>query len=546
MNRTGLCIILLALTGSAASAGTFVPAPILEERGLQTLNRQVTREWVDRDLFSDPYSTTVIGNVDVYDVFPYLEARYFQVVSDAGWNRLLFGEIDGTLREFRGDGTPFGALREPRGIASDASGRVYVADAGNHRVLVFETRSEYGSLDLVPAYAIEGLSHPYDIAHSDRGTPFDRNDDALFVADTGANRIAAFELGDRDARFVSAIGSLGSGPGAFAGPTSIAVGRHDGVNTHDIYVGDAHTGRIVRLTENGGQLAWVGAQVLEGGLATSLDVDHYGNVYAAQPQAGHIVKLTADLVPLASTQEGVERPRAFHIPFVTRSDHRDGTQRWTGQGAGLVVEEWNDHAGIRLLRLGVELKDFAATGDGQIRATFTATDHAHVIAEVFAKGSDTYLARREFDVTTGPGDVTFPGDDGAAFLSDGDYVLRVRAQSLSSGEITQQEASVPLRGSQVEAPARAVLLANAPNPFSSLTTISFAVPAGAPKNVNVGVYDVTGRNVRVLQDGALAPGVHHCTWDGRDSEGRAVSAGVYLYRYQIAGEVLTRKMVLMR
>ncbi|HET9887016.1 MAG TPA: hypothetical protein VFR10_05840, partial [bacterium] len=93
MNRTGLWTILLVLTGSAASAGTFVPAPIFEERGLETLNRQVTRELVDRDLFSDPYSTTVIGNIDVYDVFPYLEARYFQVVSDAGWNRLLFGEI---------------------------------------------------------------------------------------------------------------------------------------------------------------------------------------------------------------------------------------------------------------------------------------------------------------------------------------------------------------------------------------------------------------------------------------------------------------------
>jgi flagellar hook assembly protein FlgD len=91
-----------------------------------------------------------------------------------------------------------------------------------------------------------------------------------------------------------------------------------------------------------------------------------------------------------------------------------------------------------------------------------------------------------------------------------------------------------------------VLLANAPNPFSSSTTITFAVPAGTPKNVSVGVYDVSGRNVRVLQNGALAPGVHTCAWDGRDSEGRAVSAGVYLYRYQIASEVLTRKMVLMR
>jgi hypothetical protein len=233
------------------------------------------------------------------------------------------------------------------------------------------------------------------------------------------------------------------------------------------------------------------------------------------------------------------------VPFVTRSDHRDGTQRWTGQGAGLVVEEWNDHAGLRLLRLGVEVKDFAATGDGRIAATFTLTDHAHVTAEVFVKGSDQYLIRREFDATAGPGEITLPGDDGDAF-PDGDYVIRLRAQSLASGEIAEEEATVPLRGSQVEAPARAMLLANAPNPFSSATTISFAVPAGAPKNVRVGVYDVTGRSVRVLQDGQLAAGTYRRDWDGRDGEGRAVSSGVYLYRYEVAGEVLTRKMVLMR
>jgi hypothetical protein len=500
---------------------------------------------VDRDLFSDPYAMTVIGNVDVYDVFPYLEARYFQVVSDAGWNRLLFGEIDGQLREFRGTGTPFGALKEPRGVASDALGRVYVADAGNHRVLVFETKSEYGSIDLIPAFAIEGLSRPYDVAHSDRGTPFDRSDDALFVADTGANRVAAFALDDRNARFISAIGSLGSGTGSFAGPTAIAVGRQDGVNTHDVYVADAHTGRLVHLIENAGHLAWSGAQVLEGGLATSLDVDHHGNVYAAQPQTGRIAKLTSNLRPLAATQEGVERPRAFHVPFVTRSDHKNGTQSWSGQGAGLVVEEWNDHAGIRLLRLGVEIQDFAATGDGQIAASFTLTDHSHVTVEILAKGSDAYRIRREYDITSGPGDITFPGDDGAA-LADGDYVVRLIAQSLSSGITVQEEADVALRGSQIEAPARAALLANAPNPFSSSTTISFAVPAGPSRQVNVGVYDVAGRSVRVLHEGPLPSGIHERTWDGRDNEGRAVSPGVYLYRYEIAGDVMTRKMVLMR
>ena len=367
MNRTSLWTSLLVLAGSAASAGTFVPAPLLEERGLHALNRQVAREWVDRDLFSSPYATTVIGNVDVYDVFPYLEARYFQVVSDARWNRLLFGEIDGVLREFRGRRN---TLRRSERAARD---RLRCARPRLRRRCRKSSRSRVRDAKRVRLDRSGSLVHDRRALPArttwrtrDRGTPFDRSDDALFVADTGANRIASFELRDRDARFVSSIGSLGSGTGSFAGPTAIAVGRHDGANTGDIYVADAHTGRIVHLTEEAGRLAWANAQVLDGGVATSLDVDHHGNVYAAQPQAGRIVKLTNGFEMLASTQESIERPRTFHVPFVTRSDHRDGTQRWVGQSAGLVVEEWNDRSGIRLLRLGVEIKDLAATGEGPI------------------------------------------------------------------------------------------------------------------------------------------------------------------------------------
>ena len=46
------------------------------------LTRRVAREQAGRDLFANPYATVAIANVDVYDRFPYLETRQFEVVSD--------------------------------------------------------------------------------------------------------------------------------------------------------------------------------------------------------------------------------------------------------------------------------------------------------------------------------------------------------------------------------------------------------------------------------------------------------------------------------
>lgn len=546
MTRTAFLTTLLAFAGgTAASAGTFVPSPILDDPGVDVFNRHVAREMVDRDLFSGPYATAVIGSVDVYDIFPYLEARTFEVVSDPGWNRLLYGEVGGALKEYRGVDAATGALSEPKGLSTDAAGRIYVADAGNHRILVLESRREYGTIDLVARFAIQGLSRPQDVAHSDRGTPFDASDDVLYVADTGANRVVAFDLEGDSAKLRATVGELGSGANHFGGPMAISVGRSDGANTSDVYVADAHSGRVVHLVDQGGALAWASEAPLVGGIATSLDVDHRGNVYAAMPQAGRVVKMTSSLETLASTDSGVDRPRDFHVPFVTRTDHRDGTRRYVGQGAGLVVEEWNDVSGIRLMKLGVEVKDLVVTGDRDVAASFTLTDHAHLVAEVLDEASGVVLARHEIDAAPGAQSIRFASDDPAAPLADGTYVLRVRAASAQSDVSGEAQSSFPLAGAGL-LPSRAALLASHPNPFSSTTNVSFAVPAGSPRAVRVGIYDVSGRLVRLLQDGMIAAGVHARPWDGRDTSGQAVSAGVYLTRFEIGGESLTQKVVRMR
>ena len=57
-----------------------------------------------RDLFANPYATVTIANVDVYDRFPYLETREFEVVSDTRWNRLVYGERGQSLSAYDGAG----------------------------------------------------------------------------------------------------------------------------------------------------------------------------------------------------------------------------------------------------------------------------------------------------------------------------------------------------------------------------------------------------------------------------------------------------------
>lgn len=84
-----------------------------------------------------------------------------------------------------------------------------------------------------------------------------------------------------------------------------------------------------------------------------------------------------------------------------------------------------------------------------------------------------------------------------------------------------------------------------PNPFRDATTVSFRLAERT--SVHLEVFDVRGRLVRRLEDGAIREaGTHRVTWDGRDERGRALPAGVYFSRLR-AGEVRsTEKLVLLR
>lgn len=86
---------------------------------------------------------------------------------------------------------------------------------------------------------------------------------------------------------------------------------------------------------------------------------------------------------------------------------------------------------------------------------------------------------------------------------------------------------------------------NAPNPFNPATTIRYSVGHDGAR-VRLTVYDVTGRLVTVLADGAAAAGEHTSRWDGRDAQGRAVSSGVYFCRLTVDAWTSSMKMTLLK
>jgi hypothetical protein len=83
-----------------------------------------------------------------------------------------------------------------------------------------------------------------------------------------------------------------------------------------------------------------------------------------------------------------------------------------------------------------------------------------------------------------------------------------------------------------------------PNPFNPSTTIRFGL--GERAHVRLRIYDVSGRLVRMLVDGARSEGEHFERWNGMDSAGRTVASGVYFYRLEAGSFTETKKMVLMR
>jgi hypothetical protein len=82
-----------------------------------------------------------------------------------------------------------------------------------------------------------------------------------------------------------------------------------------------------------------------------------------------------------------------------------------------------------------------------------------------------------------------------------------------------------------------------PNPSAREFSIDYTLARAIP--VSIRVYDVAGRLVRTLVNENREAGPHSTVWDGRNDDGRRVSASVYFYRMVAGSFTSQRKAVLL-
>ena len=85
---------------------------------------------------------------------------------------------------------------------------------------------------------------------------------------------------------------------------------------------------------------------------------------------------------------------------------------------------------------------------------------------------------------------------------------------------------------------------NYPNPFNPTTKIRYDLPIQS--HVNIIIYDIMGRQVKLLINKQQDPGYQSIIWNATNNFGQPVSAGMYIYTIQADSFRKTKKMVLLK
>ncbi|MBD3348358.1 MAG: hypothetical protein GF400_04065, partial [Candidatus Eisenbacteria bacterium] len=133
----------------------------------------------------------------------------------------------------------------------------------------------------------------------------------------------------------------------------------------------------------------------------------------------------------------------------------------------------------------------------------------------------------------------------ATGLPEGDYYADILVSSNGGDVVTVPVAlHVQATGVDDQIPKTTVLYGNFPNPFNPSTRIAFSLPS--PGQVELTIYDTSGRLVRRLVDRHMDAGEVRVPWDGKTDDGSDVASGVYHYRLEAAGRVLGGRMLLLK
>ncbi len=160
-------------------------------------------------------------------------------------------------------------------------------------------------------------------------------------------------------------------------------------------------------------------------------------------------------------------------------------------------------------------------------------------------GSGPVRVDDAFTAFSGNLDTTFQQNDtieqliGMHYYSFGNYKILPRNDNDIIGHV-----SVGIEDELEQIAQQFTLSQNYPNPFNPVTHITFNAPKTT--QVKIAVYDILGRQVKVLYNAVAPAGSHTISWDATNEAGTPLGSGIYFYQLQSENVTLSKKMILVK
>jgi len=79
--------------------------------------------------------------------------------------------------------------------------------------------------------------------------------------------------------------------------------------------------------------------------------------------------------------------------------------------------------------------------------------------------------------------------------------------------------------------------------ISSANSKAISFQLTQTQSVSAKIYDAAGRLIKTLTDDKMQQGSHQIGWDRKDQTGKAVSAGIYILKFETGNKLETKKII---
>jgi sugar lactone lactonase YvrE/Tfp pilus assembly protein FimT len=284
-------------------------------------------------------------------------------VTDAYNNRVEVFNTSGTyLGQFGSWGNGNGQFEFPRGVGFDSNGNIFVSDDGGERVQKFSSSEAYISQFGSWGSGNSQFQDPFSLV-------LDANNN-IWVADDANDRIQEF---NSNGTYLGQFGTPGSGNGQFHFPTDLAIDQ-----SGNIYVVDYGNNRVEKFNSSGAYVSQFGSFGSGDGQFNKPDViaiDASGNIYVSDSGNSRVEKFSPAGVFILKIGSAGNANGQFNNGPIGLAIDGNG-HLWAADANSNRVQEF-DASGTYIGQLGGCSSGACATGsgNGQLNGPFMIAIH---------------------------------------------------------------------------------------------------------------------------------------------------------------------------